>query len=74
MTPSTPLKLSGQRSKCATCGLHFTSTSSFDDHRTGKIGTSSRRCLSTDELSAKGFEPNALGFWRVPFAVGEVFA
>jgi hypothetical protein len=55
--------LRGNQSLCAACGLLFTSTSSFDQHRTGSYATG-RRCKTTDELRAIGFEPNARGHWR----------
>jgi hypothetical protein len=56
-------KLAGQQSRCIACGLLFTSTNSFDQHRTGSY-TTGRRCKTTDELRAIGFEPNARGLWR----------
>ena len=56
-------KLTGDRSQCAACGLLFTNSSSFDKHRTGSY-VSGRRCKTTDELRAMGFEPNASGHWR----------
>jgi hypothetical protein len=60
---TTPTKLTGDRSQCAVCGLLFTSTSSFDRHRTGGFITG-RRCRTVDELRTIGFEPNERGFWR----------
>ena len=60
---STTPKLTGQQSRCAACGLLFTATSSFDKHRTGSYATG-RRCKTTDELRATGFEPNARDMWR----------
>ena len=36
------------------CGEHFNSTYAFDKHRTGDPGTLPRRCLSPDEMRAKG--------------------
>ena len=64
--------LTGQRSQCAACGRLFTTTANFDRHRTGPY--TARRCLSATELVAKGYSPNAAGFWRVPFDTGSVFA
>lgn len=56
-------KLTGDRSQCAACGLLFTSSSSFDKHRTGSYAAG-RRCKTTNELRAIGFEPNERGHWR----------
>jgi hypothetical protein len=55
--------LRGDQCQCPSCGLLFTSTSSFDKHRTGSYG-SGRRCRTTDELHVIGFEPNSRGYWR----------
>jgi hypothetical protein len=62
MDTTTP-RLTGDRSQCTACGLLFTSTSSFDRHRTGGF-TTDRRCKTSDELRAVGFQPNERGFWR----------
>jgi hypothetical protein len=43
------------------CGEHFNSTYAFDKHRTGDY--SNRRCLSPDEMRAKGMVQNAAGWW-----------
>jgi hypothetical protein len=61
-------KLTGNRCRCAACGDLFNSTSAFDRHRAGTFaprGTwpHSRRCLTADELHAKGWSRNAAGFW-----------
>lgn len=56
------VKLTGNNCRCNACGLLFKSAASFDKHRTGDY--TSRRCLTETELRAKGFEPNAKGFWR----------
>jgi hypothetical protein len=59
---STP-RFTGDRCKCTACDLNFTSTSAFDKHRVGKLGVD-RRCLPVVELRARGWSPNARGFWR----------
>jgi len=43
------------------CSLYFNSTSAFDRHRIGPMH--GRRCLTVDEMLAKGMERNAAGFW-----------
>jgi hypothetical protein len=56
------VKLSGDRNQCCACGQLFNSTFAFDKHRTGEFGKD-RRCLTTDEMKAKGMAVNAAGFW-----------
>lgn len=64
------MKLTGQRNQCAACEAYFNSNSAFDEHRTGPFGSpgapSARRCLSGEEMSAKGMARNAAGFWCLP--------
>lgn len=55
------MKLTGARCQCAACLEYFNSTGMFDRHRIG--GYASRRCLSADELMAKGYLKNSAGFW-----------
>lgn len=58
-------KLTGDRCRCAVCGLHFNTTEDFDRHRIGRYPN--RRCRTADELAARRW---ALvdGFWtRRPF-------
>jgi hypothetical protein len=43
--------------RCGACGLYFRSDSGFMQHRRGG------RCLSPDELRAKGLSVNAGGYW-----------
>jgi hypothetical protein len=45
---------------CKACGLYFRSVGGFDSHRVN------RRCLSQDELQARGYEPSHDGYWRIP--------
>ncbi|CAG9241110.1 hypothetical protein BDI4_100050 [Burkholderia diffusa] len=61
-------RLTGDRNQCPTCGEFFNSTHAFDAHRTGPFGGANgkpahRRCLSTDEMRAKGMTVNKAGFW-----------
>lgn len=55
--------LRGDRNQCGMCGQYFNSTHAFDKHRTGEFGVD-RRCLSDDEMRAKGMHLPADGFWR----------
>jgi len=60
------MKLRGDHCRCSGapyggCGEHFNSTYAFDKHRTGPW--SARRCLSPDEMRAKGMVRNADGWW-----------
>jgi hypothetical protein len=57
-------KLTGHRCQCTACGLHFYSVVGFDFHRRGPW--IARQCMTEAELRAKGYEPNAAGFWRQP--------
>ncbi len=58
---------------CATCGLDFASLSAFDAHRIGTHAypwslerPDGRRCLTEDELRARGFTLDTRGRWRRP--------
>lgn len=55
------MPLSGDRNQCPTCALYFNSTAAFDKHRTGPF--SDRRCLTVDEMAAKGMAKNSAGYW-----------
>lgn len=52
---------------CTECHQNFTGTSAGDKHRTGKhhvrSGPDARRCLTTDEMTAKGMTRNKRGVW-----------
>lgn len=52
------------------CGLHFTTTSTFEKHRVGSYGTiaqpGDRHCLTAPELAAKGWTQNLRGLWQRP--------
>jgi hypothetical protein len=57
------------RCRCM-CGLHFTTSSTFEKHRIGSYGTiaqpGDRRCLTAAELAAKGWSQNARHCWQRP--------
>lgn len=58
---STTRQLTGARCRCPACGEHFNVVSTFDAHRTG--GYDARRCLTSDEMTARGWLRNDAGFW-----------
>ena len=60
--------LSGNRCECAACGERFNRVSTFDKHRVGEFAkpgewANTRRCLSVDEMQAKGWRANDKGYW-----------
>lgn len=57
------MKLRGDRNQCPSCSAYFNSTSAFEKHRIGRFGID-RRCLSVDEMQARGMVLRADGFWR----------
>lgn len=57
-------KLNGARCRCPACGEHFNSVSTFDRHRVGAY--TARRCLTVAEMTARGWNLNAGGFWMTP--------
>ena len=57
------MKLTGQRNQCPTCAEFFNSTAAFDKHRTGHFGRD-RRCMTADEMRARGMVRREDGFWR----------
>ncbi len=57
----TPRRLRGDHCRCPTCGEYFNSTRAFDKHRTGDW--TARRCLSAQEMWAKGMVLSASGWW-----------
>ncbi len=56
------MKLGSQRNQCQGCKQYFNSTGAFDKHRTGKHGVN-RRCMTPEEMTAKGMSINKDGFW-----------
>lgn len=55
-------KLSGQRNQCPTCSEYFNSNAAFSKHRHGDFGID-RRCMTVEEMQAKGMAVNRAGFW-----------
>jgi hypothetical protein len=55
-------KLTGSRCKCSGCGEVFSRERAFDRHRVGRYGVD-RRCLTLDEMRARGWELNKAGVW-----------
>lgn len=56
------MKLSGQRNQCQGCKQYFNSNLAFEKHRAGAFGID-RRCLTEEEMLAKGMALNAKSFW-----------
>lgn len=56
------MKLTGQRNQCRGCNEYFNSNYAFDKHRSGQHGHD-RRCLTPNEMKAKGMSLNKSGFW-----------
>ncbi len=56
------MNLTGQRNQCRGCSQYFNSNKAFDKHRTGKHGHG-RRCLTPEEMMAKGMSLNKANFW-----------
>jgi hypothetical protein len=54
--------LNGDRNQCQGCKEYFNSTFAFDKHRIGQFGID-RRCMTTEEMEAKGMCVNTHGFW-----------
>jgi hypothetical protein len=54
--------------ECATCWLRFTSDTAFDKHRVlvpreQDLDPPTRRCLSIQAMTARGFRQNDRGWW-----------
>src|SRR6516165_8365228 len=62
---ATAYRLTGSRCRCGACGELFNSVSVFDRHRVGPWTDKGvqRRCLSAEEMSARGWQTNVKGFW-----------
>ena len=61
-------QLTAGRCQCPACGLLLSSVREFDRHRTGGFARQgewhgSRRCLTAEELIARGWRTNAKGYW-----------
>lgn len=66
----TPLAVTSQRCRCGSCGDFFNSVTAFDGHRVGPYRqlrdsphAVDRRCLAPDEMTARGWQRNASGYW-----------
>lgn len=55
--------LNGARNQCSGCERYFNSNGAFEKHRTGEHGVD-RRCMTDEEMTAKGMFLGADGFWR----------
>lgn len=53
--------LRGDHSRCSICGAFFNSTRAFDKHRVG--GWLGRRCLTAEDMLAKGMIRSSTGWW-----------
>jgi hypothetical protein len=51
------------KSFCVACQKTFKSEYTFDKHRSGDHAGRTRRCLSTEEMQAKGMLQNERGWW-----------
>lgn len=64
---SAPMRLAGERTRCAACGEFFNSAAAFAKHRTGPFAPvnrpDTRRCLTVDEMTSKKMSRNSAGFW-----------
>jgi hypothetical protein len=56
-------KLVGNRCRCSACGEYFNHPSTFTKHRTGKYDPDTRRCLTVEEMTAKGWQLNPAAYW-----------
>lgn len=57
------------RCRCSGCGHYFNSVAAFDEHRIGNIMVDGvrkkipRRCLTVEEMDARGMAVNSSGYW-----------
>lgn len=57
------------RCRCSGCGHYFNSVAAFDEHRIGNIMVDGvrkkipRRCLTVEEMDARGMVVNSSGYW-----------
>jgi len=56
------LKVGARRNQCSGCKVFFNSARPFERHRIGKHGVD-RRCMTADEMIAKGMSINEAGYW-----------
>jgi hypothetical protein len=63
------VRLVSGRCQCTNCGELFSSVREFDRHRTGSFAPAGstahrRRCLTVDELTARGWTQDERGYRR----------
>ena len=56
------LKVGESRNQCQGCKQYFNSNAAFELHRIGEHGVD-RRCMTVDEMKARGMEVNQAGYW-----------
>lgn len=56
-------RFSGDKNQCPTCHHYFNSSLAFGRHRVGEFNPNSRRCLTPEEMRAKGMSISNSGFW-----------
>jgi hypothetical protein len=56
-------RLSGDKNQCPTCHHYFNSSFAFGRHRVGEFNPNTRRCLTPEEMRAKGMLISSTGFW-----------
>jgi hypothetical protein len=75
-----PGRNQGGHCGCEGCGQQFTGMQPFDMHRVGSYASgrkpSTRRCLSADEMHAKGMTQTESGAWATgrPYGTGKRIA
>lgn len=52
-----------ERAHCPSCHKTFNSVYAFDKHRTGTYEPNTRRCLTTEEMTARGMCTDSAGYW-----------
>jgi len=65
-TPRSQLKLTGSRCQCRGCLEYFNSSGLFARHRVGDWQNATRRCLTVEQMTARGWLKNGAGFWIRP--------
>jgi len=65
--PNDNVKLTGKQCQCRHCGELFTRLRAFERHRVGPFSDKGihRRCLTPEEMAAKGWTKNRKGFWVI---------
>ena len=58
--------------ECAGCGSGFGGLTLFDKHRVGQPGE--RRCLTADEITARGWHQDDRGLWKAAAPATMAFA